>query len=153
MLFTRRQPRRSVVESRVITEEQWQVLSMPAPQSKPYGGPERRRRRRATHCAIMHLYIEGPAGTEPQRYLVRTRNISDTGIGFIHGCTIQPGTQCQIALLDLDHQLVRRGGMVACSAGAEDNLFHVGIRFDEPIDPADFIKPEPPPHQGPRRSA
>ncbi|MCE9591523.1 MAG: PilZ domain-containing protein [Planctomycetes bacterium] len=153
MIFTRKPPARRKVESRAITEEEWVVLASPAPDSKPYGGVDRRRRRRATHRAIMHLYLETSSGEDSERYLVRTRNLSDTGVGFIHAEPVQPGTRCQIALLDLDHQLVRRRGMVACSAGSDDGLFHVGVRFDEPINPADFVRPESFVPQGPRRPA
>jgi len=141
---------RRKVETRTISDEQWQAMIAPAVHSMPYGGPERRYQRRATHLAIMHLHLESAPRGEPDRYLVRTRNLSDTGVGFIHSEAIPPGTRCQIALLDLEHQLVRRRGVVACSAECEERLHHVGLRFDEPINPTDFVMPEPPPPDEPR---
>jgi hypothetical protein len=79
------------------------------------------------------LAIAESDGTESP-YLIRPRNICRTGLGFLHGGPLPPGTTCILTLPTADgDKLVVRARVAHCGP-VSGEVHQVGLQFDEPID-------------------
>lgn len=69
------------------------------------------------------------------------RNLSSTGLAFLHLGPISPGTACRIRLIGLEGaEQVTLGTVAHCRAVREKgNLYEIGTKFDQPIDPQRFV--------------
>lgn len=76
-------------------------------------------------------------------YLVKARNLSTSGIGFLHGAFVYPGTRCAIALITINDKIVRAEGEVVRCRLVSKHVHEVGVRFDQPIRMRDFIAGRP----------
>jgi len=81
-----------------------------------------------------------PGGVET-RCLVTPRNISVSGISFLHGGYLHTGSECVVNLPTLfgDTRTVR-GAIRSCRYIA-GNVHEIGVEFDAEIDPYDFLEP------------
>jgi len=81
------------------------------------------------------------------RYEVPTRNISETGVCFLMGHFVYPGTPCRIFLATLHGQTVEiHGRVMRCRyLTGTPSLHEVGVQFDGPIDLAMFHRESRPP--------
>jgi hypothetical protein len=83
------------------------------------------------------------------RYRVKTTNISSTGIGFLHGAFLYPGTPCEIQLITLDGRNESvRGDVVRCEF-VQRNVHEIGVRFQTPIQVESFLACEQEPTSDP----
>ena len=73
--------------------------------------------------------------------VVSGRNLSGTGVAFLHSGPIPRGTVCRIRLVGLDGEdQVIPGTVVHCrSVQKKGSLHEVGARFDQPIDVQRFV--------------
>lgn len=78
---------------------------------------------------------------EDATLVVSGRNLSTTGLAFLHLGPIPPGTACRIRLISLEGaEQVVLGTVAHCRALREKgNLHEVGTKFDQPIDPQRFV--------------
>jgi len=67
-------------------------------------------------------------------YLVRPRNISVGGIGFLHGSFCYTGTPCELSLRTVDGKRELVGGRVVRCQHLQGLVHEVGVKFNEPID-------------------
>lgn len=117
-----------------LTPEQWSELRdhlQVAEQFIP--GAERREHERhdaQTHSVILFEYDGADA-----RYEAMLRNISISGIAFLHHQEITPNTPAAVTLSDLAGNHVRLPGIVVRSELIEDGIFDTGFAFLQPIDP------------------
>ena len=108
-------------------------------------GRERREHQRFEYAAQITLYAQfdqpGSEGGEAewQLYLVRTRNISASGLGFIHHAEVVVGTRALITAFDKQGQAIAISGVSARADLIEDGVWDIGIRFEETIDPAGLL--------------
>lgn len=72
-------------------------------------------------------------------YLVRARNLSRTGIGFLHGSFVHTGTACILALRTTDGRPLRLEGKVHRCRHVRGNVHEIGVRFSSPVNPDHFI--------------
>lgn len=72
-------------------------------------------------------------------YLVRPRNLSRRGVGFLHGNFVHIGSRCQVHLLRLDRRPEAINGAVARCQHVDGLVHEIGVRFDEPIELAHFL--------------
>ncbi|UCD76726.1 MAG: response regulator [Phycisphaerales bacterium] len=72
-------------------------------------------------------------------YLVRPRNLSPQGIGFLHGNFVHPGSECQVHLVNLDRQPELVEGTVVRCRHVEGLVHEVGVRFEQPIALEKFV--------------
>ena len=72
-------------------------------------------------------------------YLVRPRNLSRRGVGFLHGNFVHIGSRCQVHLLRLDNRPQAINGTVARCQHVDGLVHEIGVRFDEPIELAHFL--------------
>lgn len=83
--------------------------------------------------------IDMPGGTSTA-YLVRPRNLSRSGMAFLHGTYCYTDVRCRILMQTVDGEpVVVTGTIVRCQhhSGA---VHDVGVRFDEPIDVHEFAE-------------
>lgn len=127
-----------------MSEEQWSTLLARIERAsiqRPHAGPDRRgddRQRYPVNFRCI-LRLEGSEKRGAGTFLVRTRNISRGGLGFVHHQTLVAGTRCTVALQGEDGQgRIMAGRVVWCQEvmqlEVETPLFQVGVQFDQPID-------------------
>lgn len=98
---------------------------------------ERRRYTKIVRCVLRMKQQEGPAAV----YLVRTRNLSEGGLGFFFGSYMHPGTVCHFAIMGLDgHGQIVAGTVRWCRHVAR-TLHECGVQFDSPIEVTRFLDP------------
>jgi DNA-binding response OmpR family regulator len=86
----------------------------------------------------MVVYIKQPGDGSPVGYEVAARNISSGGVAFLHGGFVHNGTRCAVQLVTPEGKWKGIiGGVVGCRH-VEQNVHEIRVRFDQPIDAADF---------------
>src|SRR5690349_3563023 len=116
-----------------ISEEQWAALASVPDAGVLHIGRERRTQPRADHRVVAQVFLGlGNKGAK-ERYLIRTRDLSQNGIGFLHSKPVQIGVRCEVALLTSDNRLLHRSGAVAACTPQGQTLFAVGIKLDKPL--------------------
>ena len=130
-----------------MSDQQWlSLLERIARSSSDYLGPERRQTRKHRHSKTMRCLLRlGFPGTTPGTFMVRSRNISNDGIGFIHGCFIDPGTRCALAVQDDDGFSMMVSGRIAWCKRIDLEAYDVGVQFDQLIEVNRFGQEDPPP--------
>jgi CheY-like chemotaxis protein len=74
---------------------------------------------------------------------VACRNISRGGMAALHNSYLHPGTRCKVLLPHPEEtQRILEGTVVRCTH--RSGVIHeLGIAFKEPIDPRDYVRPDP----------
>ena len=88
--------------------------------------------------AGLMVRMEHPGGSA-LNYLVKPRNISSGGIGFLHGNFVHIGTSCTITLATVDRKAALVTGKVDQCRHLRKNIHEVGVRFAEAIDLSLFL--------------
>lgn len=120
--------------------EQQAILDDLDGQAKPVTGPDARQFPRVPYrrTAKFILQIENPGGS-PAVSVVKSRNLSRTGIGFLHGQFVRPASACGITLLTIDGQWIRIWGTIVRCRRVSDGVHEVGVKFNQPIDRTKFV--------------
>jgi hypothetical protein len=118
--------------------DQMDLPSAPARRSKQTARVHPRLRFRRSDIALI---IHHPDRTE-SAFIVCSRNISAGGIALLHGGYVNRGAPCRV-------RLVERGGVTRWLTATAVNCRHVektlheiNIKFDQPINVADFVAPQ-----------
>ncbi len=115
-------------QAQPISKEQLRALLARRSQGAPYMGNNRRDNERHTLRKAAHVVIEmGFLGGRSRRLLVRTRDVSAQGVGFLHSEPLLPGTRCRLMLLRKTQGLTHCRGVVASCAQVSPGLFAVGV--------------------------
>ncbi len=97
----------------------------------------KRYRFRVPNC-VVRMHQPGSAGYV--NYSVPTRNIAAGGMGFLHGGFVHKGTRCTAQLTTTRGSWADVPGIVVrCRYLGHSTLHEVGVEFDSPIDPGDFV--------------
>jgi len=67
-------------------------------------------------------------------FLVKLRDISATGLGFFTAQVFAPKSRCTVALQDADGHGLVCAASVVWSRAIDEELYDVGIQFDQPIE-------------------
>ena len=81
----------------------------------------------------------GHPGGSQALYLVRPRNISAGGIGFLHGNYLHEGSHCGLALRTIDKRTRTLAGRVAWCRHLRGRVHEVGVSFKQSIDIQQFV--------------
>ena len=101
----------------------------------PFRGRDARGYPRLSYRAQIRFLIEvANEGPHPKNFVAQSRNISRTGIGFLHGSALEPDTTCELSLRTVAGRWQKIRGTVAHCCLVAENVPQVGIRFNEPID-------------------
>lgn len=94
------------------------------------------------------IELEHPGGTRVA-LLVKPRNLSSKGIGFVHGSFLYVGSHCSVTLKARDGKLAQITGKVARCAYLHGRVHEIGVKFDEPLKLSEYVAcastPAPPP--------
>ncbi|MDY7110118.1 MAG: response regulator [Planctomycetota bacterium] len=90
-------------------------------------------------CAVATLHHPGGSVVN---YLVRPRNLSRNGIGFLHGNFVHIGSRCQIHLLRVDKRAAAIDGTVVRCQHVDGLVHEIGVRFEHSIALSDFLTGE-----------
>lgn len=75
-----------------------------------------------------------PPEGRPTQFRIRCRNISSSGIGFLHGQFVHENTPCEIILINAQqHGFLLPAKVVRCRF-IEKHIHEIGIAFAQPID-------------------
>lgn len=90
---------------------------------------------RAKGCV---LHTQSTNGGPPSTYLATTRDLSDSGLSFLHGAYLHTGNKCVIQMTTI-HGMWQNvpGEIVRCDYVAS-GVHEVGVRFLKPIDASEF---------------
>lgn len=128
-----------------LSEKEWGVLIGTLEAGKGPTVPATRDRRdlEATRfplvkrCALRVLHPSGNVTS----HLVRSRNISMGGMGFIHLSFLYPDTDCHVALQTRAGESVAMAGKVSWCRHVSGKSHEIGFRFDQMIPVGEFIEP------------
>ncbi|MBL8991153.1 MAG: response regulator [Phycisphaerae bacterium] len=82
-------------------------------------------------------------GGQPTRLLYATRNLSNQGVGVLHSAYVHLGTPCVVHLPLLAGGTAAASGRVIRCRHVRGQIHEVGVRFDEPINPREFVPLDP----------
>ncbi len=95
----------------------------------------RRRLRADEGIEVMFDAFDG----QPATTRARPRNLSRSGIAFLHEAYIYPETPCTVVLLSQTFQLVEVSGKVVGCRHVSGTLHEIAVAFDREIDPDEFL--------------
>jgi len=81
--------------------------------------------------------IEHPGGSSVD-YLVEPRDLSCTGLGFLHGAFIHPGSVCHVTLTDCEGKTMLVRGTVRRCQYLEGRLHVIGVEFKDKVNVSMF---------------
>jgi len=87
----------------------------------------------------MEIVLLQPGGSVG-RFQVVPHNISNTGLGFLHGAFVHLGTVCQMKLVTLDDKIVVLRGKTKHATCVRGRVHFIGVEFDCSIDVLDFVR-------------
>lgn len=111
---------------------------MDARAQSPSGSERRRAPRYLYHRGLVVVHLRQPGSTASEPYLVPTRNLSKTGVAFLHGGFIHSGTECVMHLITRDGAWQSVPGQVVRCRFVESNIHEVGVQFTDPIELSKF---------------
>lgn len=82
----------------------------------------------------IRLRIRHPGGSE-SLYIVLPYNLSVSGVGFLHGGYLYPGSTCHAELIVAGGERRWIAGKVARCSHMSKKIHDVGVKFDDLIDP------------------
>ncbi len=88
------------------------------------------------------VLVQQPGGNW-SGYIVRSRNLSESGVGFFHGSFLHDDARCVVLLRHADGKQQIPGRVRRCQH-LRGMLYDIGVEFDETVDPARFLTAEPP---------
>lgn len=129
-----------------LSEKQWRVLIATLEAGKGPTVPATRDRRdfelkRYPHVRRVALRIMH-AGGQKTSHLVRSRNLSVGGMGFIHLSFLYPDTPCHVAIQTRHGESVALSGRVSWCRHVAGKSHEIGLRFNQIIQIDEFIEPE-----------
>lgn len=83
--------------------------------------------------------IGQPGGTSGT-FIVRPRNLSRTGMGFLHGSFCYPGSPCEVLLPTCEDERAALSGRVIRCRHVRANVHELGMQFAQPIELGRFVQ-------------
>lgn len=96
------------------------------------------RRFRYLNPAGLIVHVAHPGGTIVP-YRVTPRDLSERGMGFLHGNFLYPGSNCKIELRGKDGKPQRISARIARCEHVTGRVHDVGIEFEKPIEIGEFV--------------
>jgi hypothetical protein len=127
-------PAHRYLDTLAISREQWLALldEMDLSRREAPAAANRRRMRRSPCREVLAVFLnlEHPSGAKSS-FLVRPRDISRTGLGFLHGAYIHPTSKVELILVTPEREVIRKRGEVARCRHVRGKVHEVGLVFDE----------------------
>ncbi len=125
---------------RLSAAEEIEILADLDRETTKRNGRDRRHQSRVPYQRRAGLMVQmhHPGGTIAT-YLVRVRDLSSGGIGFLHGSFVYSGTRCAVSLLANDRRTFRVDGTVVRCSHVRKHIHQIGLHFDAPIRLREFV--------------
>lgn len=131
-----------LIDTLHLSDEKWISLSRKLDQEVPDFVDQRKHPRLSYRkLSQVAVAIKPPEG-KWVKYIVRSRNLSPGGIGFIHGAYLHIGSKCLIILKDCHSQVVCIEGRIKRCELIEAPAHDIGVQFNEQIDIDNFVRPD-----------
>ncbi len=131
-----------LIDTLQLSNEQWAELSAKLEQPGAEDGGQRQHKRVPFRkLAQIAVAIQQPDQTWT-KYIVRSRDLSSGGIGFIHGSFIHAGSRCRVILKETEGRASCIEGVVRRCELLQGRAHNVGVEFNEPIELDRFVHPE-----------
>lgn len=78
-------------------------------------------------------------GLQCPHFHIRCRNISRSGLGFMHGQFINPGTPVEVTLVNQNRKGVIVTGSIVRARLIDNHIHELGVKFDELLDLDEII--------------
>ena len=132
-----------IIDTLCLSEEQWCRLSEKLDKiDSAQTGQRQHARVSYRKLAQIAVAIQQPNG-QWAKYVVRSRNLSTGGIGFIHGAYVHTDSKCRIIIKNLHGQVVCLEGVVRHCQYLCGTAHDVGVQFDAPIELTDYTEVSP----------
>ncbi len=128
-----------LIDTLHLSDEQWRTLSEKLDQHDPYLTGQRRHQRIAYRKLAQIAVAVRQSDGEWAKYVVRSRDLSPGGIGFIHGSYVHVGCECRVILKDCHGQVVCLDGVVKRCGLVQGTVHDVGVQFHEEINLTAFM--------------
>jgi hypothetical protein len=92
---------------------------------------ERRGTGRSRYRVMARIYYVPAGGERASSFQVATRNLSRTGVSFIHKTLIYPGQKVEVHLPLPDRSVRNLKGRVVRVRGAGAGVYEIGVEFTE----------------------
>ena len=103
--------------------------------SKAYdAGAENRRAHQRKSFREIIILVTSKRGDQEVSFIVNTRNISDGGVAFLHDEILEPGTPCEVRILQVCGDWLDFSGEITRCSKIVEGTYEVGMRFQEVID-------------------
>ncbi len=132
---------KTVVDTLRLNKRQHESLLLQlGRRAAPFGGQEGRAKGREMYQVEPGVILEllQPGGTS-SALLVKPRDLSAEGIGFVHGAFVYTGSHCSVLLKRRDGRLVRVAGKVVRCCHLHGRLHEIGVRFGETLDLSEYV--------------
>lgn len=86
----------------------------------------------------LSVSMKQPGSSAPVVFLVPTRDISATGLSFLHGGFVHIGTRCSVQLITMHGTWNEVPAAVRRCQYVEGGVHEVAVRFDREIDPSAY---------------
>ena len=134
-----------LVDSLRLSDAEWYacVSEMDRNASRSNVDKERRTFERLPYRNSPYLYlaIHNPDGRH-QHFKVRANNLSQSGIGFLHGSYIYSGTYVELLMQHRDLGSTKIGALVRTCTHVKNTIHRVGAEFEKQINLDDFLLAE-----------
>jgi len=129
------------IDTLKLSDEQWSELSDELKRfSSSDGGQRKHKRIPFRTLSQIAVTIQKPDESW-SKYIVRSRDLSPGGIGFIHGSYVHTGSPCRVILKDLSGELACLEGVVRRCDLLLGRAHIIGVKFNEEIVLTNFISP------------
>ena len=95
-------------------------------------------RHRYRNIARIFVIFRSPDG-QPQQFKVRAYNLSEKGLGFLHGAYIYKDTPAEIYMQHHINGMTRISARIVHCELVKKRIHQVGAEFDKPIDLSDYL--------------
>lgn len=119
-----------------IDEERIAALLEKLDAGPEYAGADRRNPRFRYRIKGLVVHMQQPGFAAPVPYVVPSRNLSSTGMSFLHGGFVHKGTRCLVQLITSYGTWTNVMAAVVRCRYLEGNVHEVGVRFDQEVNPA-----------------
>ncbi len=108
-------------------------LSVVVTEEMREAGVQRQFSRRRTNFMRMSVDVIQPGGTTG-KYVVRSYDLSEGGVGFFTGNYVHASTRCRLGMTTVDGESVSIDGTIAHCRNIWGHIHFAGVQFDSPID-------------------
>lgn len=131
-----------MIDTLQLNDEQWAELSAKLELFRSSEGGQRRHVRVPFRTLSQIVVAIQKPDEQWAKYIARSRDLSEGGIGFLHGAYVHAGSRCRVILKDIDGKPACLEGVVRRCDLLLGRAHVVGVELNEEIVMSRFIPPD-----------